>query len=122
MIKRRQQFGSSMLGIFFWGICIVFVALLAMKLIPAYTEFFTIQKILKDIGAESKTTNMSSTAIRDRYTKRAMIDNISTVKSTDLSISKDGGDTIVTAEYTYQTKLVGNVSLLVEFSASSADE
>lgn len=122
MIKRRQQFGISMLGMMFWGICIVFVALLAMKLLPAYAEFFTIQNILKDIGTESRTTNMSSTVIRDRFDKRAMIDNVSAIKSTDLSISKDGGDTVVSAEYTYQTKLVGNISLLVDFSASSADK
>jgi hypothetical protein len=62
---------------------------------------------------------MSNGDIRKKFDKRAEIDNINTIKSSDLVISRDGGATVVSVEYPYQTKLVGNVSLLVEFSAKS---
>jgi hypothetical protein len=48
-----------------------------------------------------------------------MIDNITTVKASDLDIGRDGGQTVVSVEYPFQTKLIGNISLLVDFSASS---
>jgi cell division protein FtsL len=119
MIKRRQQRGLSMVGLLLWGIVIVFVALVAMKLIPAYTEFLEIRKILTDIGSEAGIKNMSNADIRDRFERRAMIDNITAVKSADLKISRESGKTVVSVEYTFQTELVGNLSLLADFSASS---
>jgi Tfp pilus assembly protein PilE len=119
MIKRKQQRGITMIGMLFVGIIIVFVALVAMKLIPAYTEFLTIQKILKDIGSEAGAKSMSNANIRERFEKRAGVDNITTVKPADLTISRESGQTVVSVEYSFQTPLVANVSLLVDFSASS---
>lgn len=121
MINRRQQRGLSMIGLLMWGIVIFFVALLAMKLVPAYTEFLTIKKILTDIGGETGTKNMSNADIRDRFSRRAMIDNISTVTAADLKINRENGKTVVSIEYTFQTPLVANVSLLADFSARSDD-
>lgn len=119
MTNRRQQRGVTTVGILLWGIVIVFVALVAMKLVPAYTEFITIKKILTDIGSEAGVKSMSNGEIRDRFARRAMIDNISTVTPADLQISRDEGKTVVSVDYTFQTPLVANLSLLADFSASS---
>ena len=119
MINRRQQRGVTLVGMVLWGVVIVFVALVAMKLVPAYTEFITIKKILTDVGGEAGLKNMSNAEIRDRFARRAMIDNISTITSADLKISRDGGKAVISVEYTFQTPLVANVSLLADFSASS---
>ncbi len=119
MINRQHQQGLTLISLLFWGIVIIFMALLAMKLIPAYTEYFTIQKILSDIGNDPNIKSMSNGEIRDKFSKRAMVDNISTIKASDLDIGRDGGQTVVSVEYPFQTKLVGNISLLVDFSASS---
>ena len=119
MINRQHQQGLTLISLLFWGIVIIFMALLAMKLIPAYTEYFTIQKILSDIGNDPNIKSMSNGEIRDKFNKRAMVDNISTIKASDLDIGRDGGQTVVSVEYPFQTKLVGNISLLVDFSASS---
>ena len=119
MIDRRQQRGVTLVGMVLWGVVIVFVALVAMKLVPAYTEFITIKKILVDIGGEAGLKNMSNAEIRDRFARRAMVDNISTVTPADLRISREEGKTVVSVEYTFRTPLVANVSLLADFSASS---
>lgn len=119
MINRQHQHGLTLVSLLFWGIVIIFVALLTMKLVPAYTEYFTIQKILRDIGGDPSIKSMSNGEIRDKFDKRAMIDNVSTVKATDLEISREGGSTTISVGYPFQSKLVGNVSLLVDFSASS---
>ena len=120
MINRTQQRGMSMVGLLLWGIAIVFVALVAMKLVPAYMEFVTIKKILTDIGSEVGNKSMSNAEIRDRFARRAMIDNISTVAPGDLDITRENNRTVVSVEYTFQTPLVGNVSLLADFKASSS--
>ncbi|MEW6131943.1 MAG: DUF4845 domain-containing protein [Pseudomonadota bacterium] len=119
MINRAQQGGATLVGMLLWGIIIVFVALLAMKLIPAYVEFMTVDKILSDLGSEEGIGSMSNSEIRDHFTRRAMIDNIDTVKASDLRISREGGKTVITVDYTFRTPLIANISLLAEFSASS---
>lgn len=119
MINRQKQRGVTMIGMVLWGIIIIFVALVAMKLIPAYAEFFTIKKILNDIGSEATVNGMGNAEIRDRFSKRALIDNISTVSASDLKISRQNGRAVVSVEYTFQAPLVGNLSLLADFNASS---
>lgn len=118
-MNRKRQRGVSLIGMLLWGIIVVFVALLVMKLLPAYMEFFTIKKVLVDIGQEPEIKTMSNASIRDKFTKRSQIDNIHSVKSADLDITREKGVTVVSADYQFQTKLVGNISLLVDFSASS---
>lgn len=119
MINRRQQRGVGLVGMVLWGVVIAFVAITAMKLIPAYTEYMTIRKILADLGSEAGLKEMSNAEIRERFAKRAMIDDIDAVGPSDLKISREGGSTVVSVEYTFQTPLVANVSLLADFSASS---
>lgn len=108
-----------MIGMLFVAIIVVFAALVAMKLIPAYTEFLEVRKILKDLGSEVGSKGMSNAEIRERFDKRADIDNITSIKSSDLLINRERGQTIISVEYTFRTELVGNVSLLADFSASS---
>jgi hypothetical protein len=118
MNKRRQR-GISLIGMLLWGIIIVIAAVLVMKLVPAYVEFFTIKKVLVDIGQDPEIRTMSNASIRDKFSKRAMIDTIHSVKADDLDISRERGLTVISVDYPYQMKLVGNVSLLVDFHASS---
>lgn len=119
MLNRNRQYGMTMIGMLFVAIILIFVAVTALKLIPAYTEFFEIRKILKDIGGEIGSNGMTNSQIRERFDKRADIDNITSVKSSDLQIDRSGGRTIISVDYTFQTELIGNVSLLADFSASS---
>ncbi len=119
MISKQKQRGMTMISLLFLSIVAILVALVAMKLIPSYTEYLEIRNILKDIGSEAGSKSMTNADIRERFEKRAEIDNISSIKSADLQIDRSRGRTIVSVEYTFQTELVGNVSLLVDFSASS---
>jgi hypothetical protein len=41
------------------------------------------------------------------------------VKPEDLSIDRRGGVPVVSVDYEFRTKLVGNASLVVDFSAST---
>ena len=119
MVNRARQRGATLVGMLLWGIIIVFMALFAMKLIPAYVEYMTVNKILADIGSEPGINELSNAEIRERFSRRAMVDDIDTVSATDLRISREGGKTVIAADYTFQTPLVANVSLLADFSASS---
>ncbi|HBU30315.1 MAG: DUF4845 domain-containing protein [Thiobacillus sp. GWE1_62_9] len=117
-LKSKQR-GLSMFGFLFVAIVLVFVAMLAMKLVPAYVEFFSVKKILATMGQEPELRSKSNAEIRSDFSKRANVGYVTVVKPEDLSIDRSGGAPVVSAEYEFRTTLVGNVSLVVDFSASS---
>ena len=116
---QNQQRGLTMFGFLFVAIVLVMVAMLAMKLVPAYIEFFEVKKILSAMGQESDLKSKSNADIRDDFTKRANVGYVTVVKGSDLSVDRRGGVPVISAEYAFRTKLAGNVSLVVDFSASS---
>jgi predicted membrane protein len=115
----QHQRGLTMIGFLFVAAVLVAIAMLAMKLVPAYVEFFSVKKILATMGQESDLRSKSNTEIRNDFIKRANVGYVTVVKPDDLSIDRSNGVPVISAEYAFRTKLVGNVSLVVDFSASS---
>jgi len=116
---QSKQRGLTMFGFLFVAIVLVAVAMLAMKLVPAYIEFFSVKKILATMGQESEIRSKSNAEIRSDFAKRASAGYVTVVKPEDLSIDRSGGAPVISAEYEFRTRLVGNVSLVVDFSTSS---
>ena len=116
---QNQQRGLTMIGFLFVAFVLVMVAMLGMKLVPAYIEFFSVKKILATMGQDSDLKSKSNAEIRNDFIKRANVGYVTVVKPEDLSIDRSGGTLIVSAEYEFRSKLVGNISLVVDFSASS---
>ena len=114
-----KQRGLTMFGFLFVAVVLVAVAMLAMKLVPAYIEFFSVKKILATMGQEADLKAMSNGEIRSDFANRAGISYVTVVKPEDLSVDRGSGTPVVSAEYEFRTKLVGNVSLVVDFSAST---
>lgn len=116
---KKQQHGLTMFGFLFVAVVLVVVAMLAMKLLPAYTEFFSVKKILATMGQASELRSMSNTEIRSDFARRASVGYVTVVKPEDLSVDRSSGTPVISVDYEFRTKLVGNVNLVVDFSASS---
>jgi hypothetical protein len=117
---RSKQTGITMIGILFIGMLVVFAALVAMRMVPAYIEYGTIVKVLRAMSNDPDLKTMSIKEIRNSYARRASIDNITAVNSEDLEISKDGGEVVVEATWSAKKPIVGNVSVVMDFTASTA--
>ena len=115
----HKQRGVSMLGFMFVAIAVIIVAVLAMKLVPAYIEFYSVKKILNAMGQDSETKSMSNNEIRNAFSKRASVGYVTVVKPEDLNIERSGGNMVISTEYEYRAPLVANISLVVDFKASS---
>jgi hypothetical protein len=71
-MKSRQR-GLSMIGFLFVAVVLVMLAMLVMKVVPAYVEFFSVKKILATMGQQSDFRNMSNAEIRNDFEKRASV-------------------------------------------------
>ncbi len=58
-----------MFGFLFVAVVLVAVALLAMKLVPAYMEFFSVKKILATMGQESDLRSKGNAEIRSDFSQ-----------------------------------------------------
>lgn len=115
----KKQSGATLLGMLFIGGLIVFVAMIVMKMTPAYTEFMSVKKVLLAMRQE-QLANMTNKEIKDSFDRRANIAYIDTVKGSDLVIEKGvDGQPVIVVDYQIVKPIIGNVSVLIDFSARS---
>ena len=116
---KTQQQGATVVGMIMIAAAIVFVAIMALKLVPPYIEYATIQNHLRDLAREPDTRNASPAEIMAAFNRRAQIDDITAVNGRDLDITREGGEVILSAFYETRIKMVGNISACIEFEPSS---
>ena len=115
----RKQTGATLLGMLFVGGMLFFVALIAMKIFPAYQEYFSVRTAIIAMNKESLNT-MSKKDIQTDFNRRAEVGYISVIKGDDLTIDKNSaGETKVSAQYQVVKPLFGNISALIDFNASA---
>jgi hypothetical protein len=117
-MKKNQQ-GMTFFGVMFVGMIIVFGAILLMKLIPPYLEFWSVQKIITVMAKDPALPGMTPQEVRNSFDRRAVIDNVNVIKGKELEISKERGETVVSASYSVTVPIAGNLSALLEFEAST---
>lgn len=116
---KNTQRGMSMTGIILIIAGFLFVAILAMKLIPAYMHSAQIEHIFKAIVNDPEMQNAAVKDIRASYAKRATMDYITDITAEDIEVNKDGSSLALSASYSVKIPLAGNVSLVLEFNPSS---
>lgn len=116
---RTQQKGVSLSGLLMWSVVLVMVAILGMKLAPAYIEYASIQKALVGIASDPNFKDTTPRQIRESFLKRSQIDNISAVSGKDIEIKKENKQRSLEINYSVTVPLVANISLFIEFNASS---
>jgi len=119
-MRNRQQ-GITLMGLIIGAFVLVFAALLAMKLLPPYLEYFSVKKALTGIGLETRGRGATVADVRRAFENRSAIDNISSVHPSTLEISKQGNDLLITASYRKEVPLFANIGVYIDFTASSKD-
>ena len=109
----------TLIGLLMVGAMLGFVALVAMKILPAYSQYFSVKTVIRAMKQESLNT-MSKKEIIDSFNRRASTAYIDTVTGNDLVIDKNSaGETTVSVEYQVVRPIIGNVSVLIDFSTST---
>lgn len=115
----RAQRGITLTGFLVFAIIAVACLLLGFKIGPAYSEFYTIQKVMRTIAAEPAMQSASRGEINSAFNNRATIENIKVISYDNLEVSKDGGKLVISAAYSVKVPLFYNLSAYMEFAPSS---
>ncbi|MDT8363690.1 MAG: DUF4845 domain-containing protein [Nitrosomonas sp.] len=117
-LKNRQH-GLTLSGLLLWSIVIVMVTILGMRLIPAYIEYAAIKRALVATVSDPALAQGTASALRQGFNKRASIDDIKSVTGKDIIIEKQNNQVIMRASYVVKKPLFANISILIDFEASS---
>jgi len=116
----KYQRGVALSGLIFWGIVLVLVAVLAMKVTPTAIEYFKILQGTKAVVAKA-TPDATVNELRRSFEKYAEVDHLA-FSSRDLEIYKDKrGQVVIEFAYEKRIPLFGNVSLLIDYKGTTAE-
>ena len=114
----KRQRGLTLSALLLWGIVIGLVAILVIRVLPDVIEYFKIRHAVKVVAAESSGKTVPE--IRQAYGRYAEVEHIKTFGPADLDVFKEDNQVVVGFAYERRIPLVGNVSLLIDFSGSSS--
>jgi hypothetical protein len=115
----RGQRGVSLSGLIWTLAILAFLGIMAAKLLPSYIEYFTVKKMF---AAMEQNGDLKGTVreIRMSFDRRNAIEDVKSVKPEDLEISKVGGETVVSANWSVKVPLVSNISACLDFAVTTA--
>ncbi|HEY3077428.1 MAG TPA: DUF4845 domain-containing protein [Burkholderiales bacterium] len=117
---RSTQTGVSLLALIFVLILLAIVALFGMKTLPSYMEFRSAKNAIEAIARER--AGASPADIRRAFENRSAIDDINTLKPSDLEIGKDGNAVVISFAYRKEVPLFKNVGLYIDYAASAGGQ
>jgi len=118
MPLKRNQSGMTMWSFMFVAGVLVFFGLLAIKLLPPYTEYGTVAKIVENVGKNADVANMDKASIIKEFDRRFTVEDVKNVDlKKDLYVEKSPGGTTIRIKYEVKVPIMYNVSALLEFDA-----
>ena len=115
-IAKPRQHGLSITSWIMIIAVILFFALLGIKMIPSYLEFYTIQDVLVSITEDSSMKKASPKKIRQIFNRRIDINGVYDFDQKNLKITKvKGGKISMEVEYEIRKEMAGNVDVVMSF-------
>ena len=109
--------GVTLLGLLFWALLVGFTAYVAVRVAPAVSEYYTVQRAAQVVADSAPTTVADARAAFDR--QKEVDYAISSLSGKDLDITKENGRVVVGFSYAREVPLFGPVNLLLRFEGRS---
>ena len=119
-LRRQRGIGFVML-IFIFAVC-AFVLLMGMKLFPVYSQYFAVRGVISAMANSEEVKTGTVSDIRKSFDRRASIAYIDIINGDDLEITKENGETLVTATWQAKVPLFTGYTLMVDLSTSTAEK
>ena len=111
-----RQRGLSLIGLIFVGLIVVALLALGFRIVPAVIEYIAIERAVQKIKNESTVRDIQAAFERHRT-----IDDITSITSKDLDITKEGDKVVVSYAYQKKIPILDNVSLVIDFAGTTRD-
>ena len=113
--RKSRQRGISFIGLVFVASILAMAGVVAAQIFPTAMEFMAVQKAAQKAAIEGQTP----AEIRSIFDKASAIDDIKSISSKDLDISKQGDKVVVGFSYEREIHLVGPAFLTLKYEGRS---
>lgn len=115
--RARRQRGVTLIGLLFWAVIVSTVGLIALKVLPSLNEYFTIQRAVNKLAANSPG---SVPEIRNAFERQKDIEySISSISGKDLEITKENERVVIKFGYDKEIELIAPVYLVIKYRGRS---
>ncbi len=116
-VMNRKQSGMTFIGfVIVLAVAILFIYC-GMKIVPMYTEYYSVKKALAGIAEEPEIANSSKEKLRELFFKRLYMSYATNVKPDSLKIeSTDRGYKMV-VDYERREQLIANLDVVGRYHA-----
>ncbi len=113
-IMKSRQRGISFIGLLFVGVVVASVGVVAAQVFPTFVEY---QAVIKAVNKASVGTTVAE--VRSLFDKVATIDNVSSIKGSDLEVTKENDKIVVIFAYQREIHLFGPAFLTLKYAGRS---
>ncbi len=114
--NKNQQQGLTLVGLIFLLVIVAMIGLLALKVVPAVSEYLTVKRLI----VSSKDAGTTPREIQAAFDRGADVGYVTSIAGRDLDITRDGNGFEISFAYEKKIPLVGPASLLLEFEGTTA--
>ena len=122
----RTQKGITLMSFLMVLVVVGFFAMMAMKLFPMYSEYYSLKGVMKEIAASPNSGSLSLAQIQAELDRRFNIAYVSSVKKEHIKVIRAGRGSQLNIAYEVRVPLLGNLDAVgkfdntVDLSGSSA--
>jgi hypothetical protein len=114
---KRNQSGLTFIGfVIVLAVAGLFIYV-GMKLVPMYTEFYSVKKALASLANEDGIANKSAGEVEKMFFKRLYMSYALTVKNDNVKVERRETSWIVIVDYENRRPLIANLDVVGKFHA-----
>ena len=106
----------TVIGVIMVLIIIAFVALIIMRIVPIYMEYFTIRQSIEAMRSDGVDPRSSKYEVLLSLEKRFDISYVTVIQAKDLNVIKKGGNLILKLAYEDRRPLLANLEVVAVFN------
>lgn len=114
----NRQHGVTVIGALLILIALGFIALIGLRVVPIYIDYFTVKSTLEGLKKEPQIGRMTSTDIRSAIEKRFNIGYVDIVNAKQVKIRKQGNARMLVLDYEDRRPVLGNVDVVASFNVN----
>ncbi|TDJ31917.1 MAG: DUF4845 domain-containing protein [Gammaproteobacteria bacterium] len=111
---RKREEGITLIGFLLGLTLVAFAAVMVMKIVPMYTEYYNISKAMDGIAAEAGLANKTNYQIRSALFRRLQTNYVRSVDEKDIHIVRKNG-VRVNISYEVRKGLIANLDVVASF-------
>jgi len=112
----KKQQGMTLIGWILVFMLVAVIAIVALKLIPVYLDGYKVYQSMASLAEDDSARGKNPNELRKLLLRRLDINMVTDVTSDNITLTHQGGKTMVEVDYEVRRQMFGNLYAVVVFN------